>query len=330
MATEMPININDMVKETADVVGVGGNYSLNGAVAGFFSFVGSGFATKKVIYRATDGIDIEIAEATVNSGSPDTITRPATDGDIIRSTNNDSRVNWASGTTVEIINFVNASRMKSLIDALELLDAKGKILTHSGSAVMAKAIGATNGHVATVNSAHAHGWDWEAQAPGGSEHIETIDASAASSVEFTTGINANHRKYIVHGTHLTGSADPMSPQLDLSDDAGSTWKSDANYDFDESPVGTPSTNNTFLPLGSTGTAAGENMSIEFWIFAPAVAGYKHGWFRTVQTTHAGALDANFETAWRFDLNSGFVCNGIRIRPSSGTMTGKFTLIGYSI
>ena len=38
MAITKPINVDDLIKETADVVGVGGNYFLNGAPAGFFTF----------------------------------------------------------------------------------------------------------------------------------------------------------------------------------------------------------------------------------------------------------------------------------------------------
>ena len=223
MAIEKPINIGDMVKETADLVGVGGNYSLNGAAGGFFGFVAAGFATKKVIYRATDGIDIEIAEATVNSGSPDTITRPATDGDIIRSTNNDSRVNWAAGTTVEIINFVNASRVKTVIDDIELLNAKGKLLTHNGTAIVAPAVGA-NGTVPTADSTHANGWDWKSQSPGGLVALDHQNiTTAVADVVFNNTVLTGYDEYLIRFVKAQADTAATGLGFQVSDDNGSTY-----------------------------------------------------------------------------------------------------------
>lgn len=83
----------DRVKETSTTTGTG-TYSLDGATAGFQTFVAGIGTANTCFYCATDGTDWEVGLGTVTDATPDTLARTT----ILQSSNADAAVNWAAGT----------------------------------------------------------------------------------------------------------------------------------------------------------------------------------------------------------------------------------------
>lgn len=83
----------DRVKETTTTTGTG-TYSLGGAVTGFRTFVAGAGSTNTATYCIEDGVNWEIGEGTITSGTPDTLSRTT----IIASSNAGAAVVWGAGT----------------------------------------------------------------------------------------------------------------------------------------------------------------------------------------------------------------------------------------
>lgn len=83
----------DRVKETTSTTGTG-TYSLDGASAGYRTFVAGVGSGNLVTYTVTNNVDWEVGEGTITSGSPDTLTRTT----IIASSNSGAAVSWAAGS----------------------------------------------------------------------------------------------------------------------------------------------------------------------------------------------------------------------------------------
>lgn len=83
----------DRVKETSTTTGTG-TYSLDGAVAGFRTFVAGIGTTNLCHYVAEDGTNWEVGIGTVTDATPDTLARTL----ILASSNAGSAVNWGAGT----------------------------------------------------------------------------------------------------------------------------------------------------------------------------------------------------------------------------------------
>jgi hypothetical protein len=85
---------SEIVEETSTIAGTG-SYVLNGPTAGYFAFSDEFADGDPIMYKATDGVNVEIANGTFNTGS---ISR----GTIIISSNSNNPVNW-TGATRQII-----------------------------------------------------------------------------------------------------------------------------------------------------------------------------------------------------------------------------------
>jgi hypothetical protein len=83
----------DRVKETTTTTGTG-TYSLDGAAAGFRTFVAGVGTGVLVTYACENGTDWEIGEGTITDATPDTLSRTT----ILASSNAGAAVNWAAGT----------------------------------------------------------------------------------------------------------------------------------------------------------------------------------------------------------------------------------------
>ena len=95
----MPLTRAEMVRETTLIAGTG-PYNLAGAVTGFQSFISGVGDGATVRYMVTDGVNWEVNEGVVSSGSPDTLTR----GTLIASSSG-SAINWGD-TTAKVISLV--------------------------------------------------------------------------------------------------------------------------------------------------------------------------------------------------------------------------------
>src|SRR6056300_913167 len=89
----MAFVLNDRVKEETTTTGTG-TISLDGAVAGFESFV-SGIGNSNNTYYAIVGdSEWEVGIGTVTDATPDTLSRDT----ILSSSNSDAAVNFSAGT----------------------------------------------------------------------------------------------------------------------------------------------------------------------------------------------------------------------------------------
>lgn len=89
----MALQNADFVQETSTTTGTG-TYNLDGAVAGFRTFVAGVGDTNTCYYCAEDGTDWEVGVGTVTDAAPDTLARTT----ILASSNAGSAVDWAAGT----------------------------------------------------------------------------------------------------------------------------------------------------------------------------------------------------------------------------------------
>ena len=89
----MPLVNADRVKETTTTTGTG-TYSLDGAVAGFRTFVAGVGNGNQCHYVCTDNTQWEIGIGTVAAGTPDTLARTV----ILASSNAGAAVNWGAGS----------------------------------------------------------------------------------------------------------------------------------------------------------------------------------------------------------------------------------------
>lgn len=99
----------DRVKETAAEITGTGTYDLDGAVAGFQTFVAGIGTTNTCHYCATDGVDWEVGIGTVTDATPDTLARTS----VLRSSNGDAAVSW-SAATPEIFCTIPADKFATL------------------------------------------------------------------------------------------------------------------------------------------------------------------------------------------------------------------------
>jgi hypothetical protein len=101
----------DRVKETSTTTGVG-TYSLDGAAAGFRTFVAGVGTANRVVYCVTGGTDWEINEGVITDATPDTLTRAK-----LLASSTGSAISWAAGTRT-LFAVDSASYFQSMIASL--------------------------------------------------------------------------------------------------------------------------------------------------------------------------------------------------------------------
>ena len=106
----------DFVKETSVTTGIL-SYSLDGAAIGFRSFLaGDGITTGDTVrYSVTDGVDFEVSEGVITSGSPDNLSRDT----VIVSSNSNAPVNW-TGKTLTIALILSAAEMDAFLSTTDI------------------------------------------------------------------------------------------------------------------------------------------------------------------------------------------------------------------
>ena len=104
-----------------------------------------------------------------------------------------------------------------------IVDAKGDLITATGADTPARlAVGATNGHILTVDSTASTGLAWAAPAGGSYTLIATASPSAASTFEFTS-IPGTYKQLFLVG-NLRPSADGNGQSyLEFNADTGSNY-----------------------------------------------------------------------------------------------------------
>lgn len=136
-------------------------------------------------------------------------------------------------------------------DALAPATTKGDLIVFNGSDNIRVPVGATNGHVLTVDSAEASGVKWAAASGGGSGGnwvlISTTTISGnPSTLTFT--FSGSYRKYRLELENVYCSSDGFTLRMRTSTDGGSTFDSGAsNYGYAYGASG------TYGPVSNTGT-----------------------------------------------------------------------------
>jgi len=117
----MALIVNDRVKETSTTTGTG-TFSLDGAVAGFETFVSAIGDTNETYYCIFSSIgEFEVGQGTVTDATPDTLSRDV----VISSSNGDALVNFSAGDK-QVFCTLPASKTPS-----PSMDATTYINTHS-------------------------------------------------------------------------------------------------------------------------------------------------------------------------------------------------------
>ena len=138
-------------------------------------------------------------------------------------------------------------------DALSPNTTKGDLIVSNGTDNVRLPVGATNGHVLTVDSSTATGVKWAAASGGGGSGgnwvlISTTTISGSpSNLDFT--LSGSYRRYRLELEDVTQSS-PFSYSLRMqtSTDGGSTFDSSSdNYGYSYGPLG------SYGPVSTTGT-----------------------------------------------------------------------------
>lgn len=111
----MAFSTADFVQETTTTTGTG-TYSLDGATTGFQSFISGNTSGDTVRFSVTNGIDWEVCEGVITSGTPDTLTRAT----VLASSNAGSAVNWGAGSK-------NVSQVFTADEAINIAKTTGTL-----------------------------------------------------------------------------------------------------------------------------------------------------------------------------------------------------------
>lgn len=167
--------------------------------------------------------------------------------------------------------------------------------------------------------------------------LETQTASSASSVDFTTGINASFDRYVIEVTDVVPANDIVELWLRVSTDGGSSWKSGASdYAYHNNIFDSGGTNNKDSSSGDSKIILSGNIS------HGSAAG--EGGTNTVKFSNPanGSLQQLFQWDSSFVVNDGDIAsvrgagaystaeaiNGIRFLFGSGNIeSGTFSLYG---
>ena len=177
--------------------------------------------------------------------------------------------------------------------------------------------------------------------PGMAQIGPTQSASNDATIDFTTGIDSTYNIYMIVGTNIVPVSDDVYFYCQVSEDAGSTWKTASSYNnsvFTHTLTNTNVTgasNRTAILLTTTtgtwkaGNATGESLSFVLYIHGPSsTVLYKN----IGGACHYTAADGNirstiFNGQWKGDTG---VIDGMRFLLQSGNITsGEFSLYGLA-
>lgn len=170
--------------------------------------------------------------------------------------------------------------------------------------------------------------------------IQQQSASGSSSIDFTTGIDSGFDEYVIQFDGVLPATNAVSLQLQVSQDAGSSWKTSAgNYQWVRAGAYSGSTSATLqnsaadtsisivdgvLDNTSTRPAAGE---IRF--YAPSAAKITNFEARSTfySANLAGTYIGQFNNSGAYVADTNAI-NGVRLKMSSGNISGgNFRLYG---
>ena len=223
-------------------------------------------------------------------------------------------------------------------DALAPTTTKGDIIVHNGTDNVRLAVGATNGHVLTVDSAQATGVKWAAAGGGGSGGnwvlitTTTITGSPAN-VDFS--LTGSYRGYMLQFENVYCSLDGYPIYIRTSANGGSTFDSGgSDYGHAYGPLGTygptQGTSSSILTMGAfVGSATDEGVYGQIVFPDPLNTSLKTfcEWSLYGRTYNSASPNIYVGTGYR---DSAAIVDAVRIFFSSGNLAGgKIRLFGWS-
>ncbi len=223
-------------------------------------------------------------------------------------------------------------------DALSPTTTKGDIIVYNGTDNVRLAVGATNGHVLTVDSAQATGVKWAAAGGGGSGGnwvlitTTTITGSPAN-VDFS--LTGSYRGYMLQFENVYCSLDGYPIYIRTSANGGSTFDSGgSDYGHAYGPLGTygptQGTSSSILTMGAfVGSATDEGVYGQIVFPDPLNTSLKTfcEWSLYGRTYNSASPNIYVGTGYR---DSAAIVDAVRIFFSSGNLAGgKIRLFGWS-
>ena len=222
-------------------------------------------------------------------------------------------------------------------DALSPNTTKGDIIVYNGTDNVRLAVGATNGHVLTVDSSTATGVKWAATSGGSGGNWVLISTTtitgSPSEVDFT--FTGSYRKYRIELENVYGSLDGYNLRMRTSTNGGSSFDTGASdYGYAYGPIGTygpVSTTSSTIELTGVfvGNASDEGINGEIDFFDPLNANLKTfaKWEVFGRTYNSAAPNIWVGSGYR---DSTADVDAVRIYFSSGNLSGgKIRLFGWS-
>lgn len=234
------------------------------------------------------------------------------------------------------------STLKTQIDAQipdSLLTTKGDIIAATGASTPARLGVGTNGQYLAANSATSTGLEWQTISAGGMTLLATINASAATSVSFTS-ISGSYKHLLLTWEKVYQSVNDNSYwTIRFNNDTGGQSHFQCGVGANgTSPISGGATGSSFdegtpqkaAILGSYNTAdvQGYNCFGRMWIYdyADAARGTT-GFYTTSARTSVGA-NRFYSANCVYDATSAITRIDF-VRDSTQTVTGTFRLYGVS-
>jgi len=222
------------------------------------------------------------------------------------------------------------STLKTQIDAQipdSLLTTKGDLIAATGASTPARlAVGATNGHVLTVDSAEATGIKWAAAAGGGLTQLATGTVSSTSTVLSSISQSYKHLYLVVSSVQLTSATDLA---VRLNGDTAANYAVTGIQTGSSTPANR--TTDTLLYLnGGSGLVCpttANNDSYTLYIQNYSLAKGKN----ISVSAHSGTTKTSNSYAWA-GYASNTAISSLTLCTSSGTATwsvGTYTLYGVN-
>lgn len=161
---------------------------------------------------------------------------------------------------------------------------------------------------------------------------QTISTPQAT-IDFT-GISGSYDLYQLVITNLKLSTNGAYPVLQISDDNGSTWKT-ASYDWSysglQSNSGTPLASNStsdsgYMFAGTGGVSSSGAVNATLYLRNLGSSTVTKYFSAESGSYYSGSNDQFFRSGGQY-FGSTAIINGIRIKASSGNVSGKLSLIG---
>jgi hypothetical protein len=197
------------------------------------------------------------------------------------------------------------------------IDAKGDLIVGTGADTFSRlAVGATNGHILTVDSAEATGMKWAAAAGGGSglTRLTTLNPSAVSETIADSVFSSTYDNYLIVGYVNTSANANVTMQL---------RSGGSNLTTNTYITGwAGSTTNYTQWFLSDNVAADRNFAFSITLTRPFLAAVKQGVFQCSRQGVAPYSSDIYEpTATSRD--------GFRIFVGAGTITGQVVVYGLA-